>query len=123
MTDLNFKNDKERIAFLDDYRNTENGWYLWKEDDDRQIALWRFDLPGDISGGAIIVEEELRTYEWPERHRTWSIRRWYIITDWSCEKQTFGDQASSRTMALNLIKDIQRMIRDKQKKERRDHES
>lgn len=123
MTDLNFKNDKERIAFLDDYRNTENGWYLWKEDDDRQIALWRFDLPGDIAGGAIIVEEELRTYEWPERHRTWSIRRWYIITDWSCEKQTFGDQVSSRTMALNLIKDIQRMIRDKQKKERRDHES
>lgn len=42
MIDLEkLKNDKERAAFLDDYRNTDSGWYLWKEDDDRQIALWR----------------------------------------------------------------------------------
>ena len=25
------KNDKERTAFLEDYRNLENGWYLWKD--------------------------------------------------------------------------------------------
>lgn len=29
-----FKNDKERIAFLEDYRNTRNGWKLWKCDED-----------------------------------------------------------------------------------------
>ena len=29
-----FKNDNERIAFLEDYRNEQNGWYLWKHDED-----------------------------------------------------------------------------------------
>jgi hypothetical protein len=27
----NLKNDKERIAFLEDYRNENNGWCLWKQ--------------------------------------------------------------------------------------------
>ena len=29
-----FKNDIERKQFLDDYRNEQNGWFLWKNDDD-----------------------------------------------------------------------------------------
>ena len=100
-----FKNDKERLAFLDDYRNEENGWYIWKDDEDRQETLWRLDIE---DGPAIIVEEELRTYSWPNVHRAWTIRHWYIVRDWESDRQTFADQVASRTMALQLLKDMQK---------------
>ena len=112
MIDLSLlKNDAERLAFLDDYGNRENGWYIWKVEDDMQRMLWRFDLPQDTAGGAIIVEEELRTYMWPEWHRKWTIKHWYIIKDWSNKEKTFADQVASRTLALNLIKDVQKQLR------------
>lgn len=103
---MKYKNDKERLAFLDDYRNEQNGWYLWKEDYDIQRQWWRFDLPD----AAIIVEEQKITYQYPEPQITYqypephvdtSILHWYIITDWH---RLFADQVASRTQALQLIK-------------------
>ena len=38
---MEFKNDKERLAFLDNYRNTDHGWYQWKKDEDLGRAWWK----------------------------------------------------------------------------------
>ena len=93
---MKFKNDKERLAFLDDYRNEQKGWYLWKEDYDLKRQWWRFDLPDC----ALIVEEQLITYHYPDTHVDHSIIHWYIIKDW---KRLFADLAS-RTLALQEVK-------------------
>lgn len=92
-----FKNDKERLAFLDDYRNEKNGWYLWKEDYDLQRQWWRFDLPDC----ALIVEDQLITYRYPDVHVDHAIIHWYIIKDWH---GLFADQVGSRTLALQEVK-------------------
>lgn len=91
------KNDKERIAFLEDFRNLENGWYLWKDLDDIGRRWWRYDL----EDSALIVEEELRTLTYPEKRTKWIVRSWYIIRDWHLP---FADGSASRTMALAEIK-------------------
>ena len=104
------KNDAERLAFLDDYRNAENGWYLWKADQERQVRLYRYDVE-DLEakeGVSFIVEEELRTVLWPNKHLSWTVRHWYIITESGKKDWTFADQVASRTQVLNKIKDIQR---------------
>lgn len=95
---LKFKNDKERIAFLEDYRNEEHGWYLWKELDDIKRKWWRFDL----AHCAFIVEEQLRTFMWPDEHTDWHVVHWYIVTDWHTP---LADNVASRTMALTVLKE------------------
>ena len=92
------KNDKERTAFLEDYRNTENGWYMWKDDYDLGRSWWRYDL----DDCALIVEEQLRTFQWPNEHVTQSVMHWYIVKDWN---QPFGDSVASKTMALKELKE------------------
>ena len=54
---INFKNDKERIAFLEDDRNGNNGWYLWGDNQELGRRWWRYDLPDC----AFVVEEEKHT--------------------------------------------------------------
>lgn len=98
---LKFKNDKERIAFLEDYRNEDHGWYLWKDDDDLQRKWWRFDL----DDCALIVEERLQTLQWPNEHLSWLVSSWYIITDWH---KPFADGSASRTQALAKLKEVTR---------------
>ena len=94
---LKFKNDKERIAFLEDYRNEENGWYLWKDVPDIQRKFWRFDLEDT----ALIVEEQQRTSHWPYEHQKWDVTHWYIVEDW---EKPFADHTASRTQALARLK-------------------
>lgn len=103
MAKKRFRNDKERIAFLEDYRNKENGWYLWKHDEDLQRSWWRYDL----KGSALIVEEQQRTYSWPNVHVAWSVMHWYIVTDWS-GNTPFGDYVASRSQALAHIKELEK---------------
>lgn len=105
-----FKNDKERIAFLEDYRNKDNGWYLWKHDEDLQRSWWRFDLPDC----ALIVEEQRLTITWPNTHVIWRVIHWYIVSDWS-GNIPFGDFVASRSLALAKIKEIEK--REKENKE------
>lgn len=93
---LKFKNDKERIAFLEG-RRPEDGWYVWKEDDDLDRTMWRYDLPK----AALICEQELRTFMWPQEHTTQNVIHWYVIRDW---RQPFGDQVASRSLALAELK-------------------
>lgn len=102
---MKFKNDKERIAFLEDHRNEKNGWYIWKHDDDMQRTWWRFDL----SDRALIVEEQLQTFKWPDKHTTWAVMHWYIINDWH---GLFADQVASRTLALAALKKEEQRGRD-----------
>ena len=105
---MKFKNDKERIAFLEDYRNEENGWYLFKEIEDMQRRWWRFDLPDC----ALIVEEDRMTFEWPERHVGWYIRNWFIIKDWTFSEETFRDQVASRSMAMRELKRVEKEMKN-----------
>ena len=95
---MEFKNDKERLAFLDNYRNTDHGWYKWKSDEDLGRAWWRFDF----QDCAIIVEEQMRTITWPTVHLGWSVVHWYIVEDWMLP---FADSVASRTMALARLKE------------------
>ena len=104
---LKFKNDKERIAFLEDYRNEENDWYLFKEIEDMQRRWWRFDLPDC----ALIVEEDRQTFTWPEKHIEWSIYNWFIISDWTFSEKTFRDQVASRSMALRELKRVEKEMK------------
>ena len=104
---LELKNDKQRLAFLDDYTNEENGWYLWKYDDDLQRRWWRYDLPDC----ALIVEEDQQTFTWPNVRIEWRKRDWFIIRDWSQNTKTFRDQQASRTLALAEIKRVQKEAR------------
>ena len=98
---MNFKNDKERLAFLDDYRNTSAGWYLWYAIEEIQRRWWKFDF----DNFSIIVEEQKRTYNWPEHHEAWTVVHWYI-TDGN--DNPFGDYVASRTMALARLKELNR---------------
>ena len=91
------KNDKERIAFLEDYRNEQNGWYIWCESDATDMKWWRYDL----DDCALIVEERYQTISYPKPERKWIVSKWYIIHDWQAP---FSDGAASRTMALAEIK-------------------
>lgn len=103
----NFKNDKERLDFIDNYSDMENGWYVWKHDDDMQRTVWRNDLDEDLS---FIVEEDLQTFSWPAVHRKWTIRNAYIAI-WSLmgpEGDTFADRRASRTMMLTALKEFQK---------------
>lgn len=104
---LELKNDKQRLAFLDDYTNEENGWYLWKYDDDLQRRWWKHDLPDC----ALIVEEDQQTFTWPNLRIEWRKRDWFIIRDWSQGAKTFRDQVASRTLALAEIKRVQKEAR------------
>ena len=104
MIDLkSLKNDDMRISFLEDYRNVDNGWYLWKEDTDMDRRFWRLDLE---DGPALIVEEHKRTicyYTEPKHRITWLIQQWYVVKDWN---RPFDDNSGSRTMALKKIKEV-----------------
>lgn len=110
---MKFKNDKERIAFLEDYRNDRkydgwNGWYLWKYDEDLQRTWWRLDLPDRSS---LVVEEQKRTFSWPNVHTDWAVIHWYIVTDWN-GSACFGDYVASRTQALTKIKEVEKGMRN-----------
>ena len=106
-----FKNDTERLAFLDDYRNMDNGWYLWREDYDRQLRVFRNDIAPDF---CLLVEEHLLTIEWPKKHQSWTVRDRYIV-NWAetgdkMERgmKTFADQRASRTQQLAALKEFQK---------------
>ena len=96
-----FKNDKERITFLEDYRNQDNGWYLWKHDQELERSFWRFDL----DECALIVEEELSTIAWPSIHEKWIVSRWYVVKNWN---RPFADARASRTLALAALKETEK---------------
>lgn len=96
-----FKNEKERKAFLDDYRNMDNGWRLWKEDEDIDRRMWR----NDLLDFAFVVEEQLITRSWPEEHVNWEVIRWYVVTD---HEKPFADYQSSKTQVLEKLKEWDR---------------
>ena len=98
-----FKNDKERIAFLEDYTNRENGWYLFRNDIQMQRRAWALDL---LDGTTFIVEEEMRTITWPETHQEWLTIAWFIIDQ--NDRKPYGDCRGSRTMALAILKEVEK---------------
>lgn len=103
-----FKNDKERIAFLEDYRNRDNGWYLWKHDPMLQRIWWCYDLPDKTM---LVVEEQKRTLSWPNIHTEWLVMHWYIVPDLE-SSPIFGDCVASRSLALAKIKELERAARN-----------
>lgn len=108
---MNFKNDKERTEFLEDYRNIDNGWYLWREDYARQLRIFQNDLASDL---CFLVEEHLVTLEWPKKHQAWAVRERYIVnweeTGDKMERgmRTFADQRASKSQQLAALKEFQK---------------
>lgn len=96
-----FKNEKERKAFLADYRNLDNGWQLWKEDTDIDRRMWR----NDLLEFAFVVEEQLITYSWPEEHEEWAVLHWYVVTG---SEKPFADYQASKTQVLEKLKEWDR---------------
>lgn len=94
------KNDKERIEFLEDYRNEDNGWYLWKEDKDLGRKMWRLDI--EDGNTSVIVEERLQLVTYPRHEAKWLVRNWYLVVEWS--DLPFESAAASRTIVLGYIK-------------------
>lgn len=105
---MNLKNDKERVAFLEDYRNEENGWYCWYEVPATERRWWRYDLPDC----ALIVEEDRRTFTYPYPRTEWFPLNWFVIRAWNFQNKTFRDQVASRSLALKEIKRVQREAKD-----------
>lgn len=100
------KNDKERIAFLEDYTNKENGWILWKELTDIRRRWWIYFLD-DCS---LIVEEQEQEFAWPNIHMAWRPMHWYIIKA-PLHEVPFANQVASKTLALAELKHAQKEAR------------
>lgn len=98
------KNDKERTAFLEDYRNKENGWILWKEFTDIRRRWW-LRFMGD--GIGFIVEEQEQEIDWPKKHLKWLAMQRYIIRE-PLDKKPLSNQQGSRTEQLNELKKLQK---------------
>lgn len=98
---MKFRNDKERIAFLEDYRNDENGWYLWQEYAEIGRKMWRRDI--DDGNTSVIVEERLQTISWPRPEEKWIVHKWYLVTDVG---RPFEDNVASRTVVLDYIRQL-----------------
>lgn len=101
------KNDKERIAFLEDFRNEANGWRLWKDMKSIGRRWWRLDL----TGLSLFVEEELATITYPTKKEEWLTRCWFIRTELDA-LHPFGDSKGSRTQALTALKDWQKIRKE-----------
>lgn len=94
---MKFKNDKERIAFLEERRH-DQGWYLWREDKTTDRRMWRFDT----KESSIVVEEHRQTLRYPHTHIKWMVAGWYIVRELGTVP--FEDWRASRTLALQEIK-------------------
>lgn len=99
---MKLKNDKERIAFLEE-RRKEDGWFLWIRDSVIGRRFRRYDTE---EGGSIIVEERYQTITWPKPEAKWIERNWYLFTDAESYNQPFEDRKASRTLALAYIKTL-----------------
>lgn len=97
---MKLKNDKERIAFLEDYTNEANGWKLWKADEDLGRRMWRLDLE---DGNAIVAEERLQMVHYPKTEAKWLTRAWYLVVS---KDEPFESNVASRTIVLTYIKHL-----------------
>lgn len=118
-----FKNDKERIAYLEAYRDWDkksagpltDEWQLMIQDN-MLGRRWLYVEPA--KGVRFVVEQAFRLIEWPKRQRIWTTKNWYIVegelepTDEEIYRTpggcTFEECAASRTMALNRLKELQK---------------
>jgi len=108
MVTQRFRNDTERAAFLDNYREESAGWYLWKEDPELGEKIWRNDL-SDTHYYA--VREVFETSLWPKKHQKWYAIDRYIVDLGDPEEEfppTFHDQRASRTQQLTDLKEFQK---------------
>lgn len=101
---INFTNDKERIAFLEDYRNEKRDWYLWQDMEDTVgLRWWRNDYVSDDF--ALVVVEELFSGTtpdiWPETTKLWRAKHYYMVRDWD---EPFADVVASKTEVLKEMK-------------------
>lgn len=113
---MTFKNDKERILFLEAYKDDENpyaaNWSIWKRDDILGRRFWATHVGTTI----FFVEEEYITISWPKPHKHWATRNWFIyegpeMKDSFSQEVTFGDRRASRTQALQRLKELEKEAR------------
>lgn len=99
-----FKNDKERKEFLDNYTSGENGWHLWKGDEDLSRYWWRCEIDDNVF---MVIEEQLETYQFPHKHTKMRPMRYYITPELIA--QPFSDYVVSKTQTLDKLKELDRI--------------
>lgn len=107
---MSLRNDKERTAFLEDYRNTENGWEVWDKSLLGQRFWWAWEFPD--RSRTIIVEEKLWDSIWPRKEKKWIPAEWFILQD---KEQPLANQHASKTLALEEIKTYTRRLKEARK--------
>lgn len=99
-----FRNDKERKEFLDNYTSGENGWHLWKGDEDLSRYWWRCEIDDNVF---LVIEEQLETYQFPVYHTKMQPMHYYITPE--IIEKPFSDYGKSKTQALDKLKELDRI--------------
>lgn len=94
-------NDKERMAFLDNYTHTGD-WYLAEALRTYGRRFWAY--PGD--GYTIYVEDELHTAKWPKIEEKWISKSYYLVEGEI--DNPFADYRVSKTQIVNWVKEKRR---------------
>lgn len=100
------RNDKERMAFLDNYTDDCNAyWFLAKmlTGYDRRFFAYQGD------GYSIYVEDELQTLTWPKKHEKWLSRAFYLVPLENGTRKPFADYRMSKTQIINWIKEHRKL--------------
>jgi len=120
---MTFKNDTERIAYLDAFKEFDNPEKTGYAKEWAEMLLdtvfgrrWLYVIPAkDVF---FIVEQAYQTIEWPKKHLMWRTKNWYIVEgqlnpadDKICRTPsgaTLEDCAASRTQALQRLKELEK---------------
>lgn len=99
----NLRNDKERKEFIENCHNGENGWNMWKSDEDLGRYWWRCKIADDVF---VVVEEELRTFVFPIKHTEIRPMRYYITPEFFA--MPFSEYIVSKTQVIDKLKELTR---------------
>lgn len=98
------RNDKERMAFLDNYKDDCNSYWC------RVKIIAPFDRRFFAYSGddyVIFVEDELQTVHWPKTAQKWISKSYYLV-EGERDDRPFSDYRMSRSQIVNWIKERRR---------------
>ena len=98
-------NDEARQAFLRDYTNAENGWYLWVETPEVQRRWYRRDFDGwsiVIEESDHIVKAKVAGYNYP---KTRMVMHMYMVEDFDLPLES---NLSVKTQIMSRLRELTR---------------
>lgn len=98
------RNDKERMAFLDNYKDDcSDYWHL------KNISVFDrrfFAYEGD--NYTVYVEDELQTVHWPKTAQKWISKSYYLV-EGKRDGRPFSDYRMSRSQIINWVKEHRKL--------------